>query len=91
MRTHYQRRFFYAGTIGLLIMYASAIILLILSFGGCAIMSGSSKTRHDRRSYFSPRPAAFANELTGSTASRRATRREDHVEEFGSLSSRVLR
>jgi hypothetical protein len=41
MRTHYQKRFFYVGTMGLLIMYAAAIILLILSFGGCAIMSGS--------------------------------------------------
>jgi hypothetical protein len=41
MRTHYQRRFFYASTIGLLTMYAGALILLILSFGGCAIMSGS--------------------------------------------------
>jgi len=37
MRTHHQRRFFYAGTIGLLIMYTTAIILLILSFGGCAV------------------------------------------------------
>ena len=37
MRTHYQRRLFYASTIGLLIMYISAIILLILSFGGRAI------------------------------------------------------
>jgi hypothetical protein len=89
MRTHYQRRFFYAGTFGLLIMYASAIVLLILSFGGCAIMSGSSKIRHDGRSYFGPRPADMANVLTGSTASLRATRQEDHVEEFGSLSSRV--
>jgi hypothetical protein len=41
MRTYYQRRFLYAGAIGLLVMYASAIILLILSFGGCAIISGS--------------------------------------------------
>jgi len=41
MRIHYQRQFFYAGTIGLLIMYACAIILLILSFGGCAIVSVS--------------------------------------------------
>jgi hypothetical protein len=37
MRTHYQRRLFYASTIGLLILYVSAIILLILSFGGRAI------------------------------------------------------
>jgi hypothetical protein len=41
MRAHYQRRLFYAGTVGLLIMYASAIILLILSFGGCGIRAGS--------------------------------------------------
>jgi hypothetical protein len=40
MRTHYQRRVFYAGTIGLLILYACAMILLILSFGGCAIKGG---------------------------------------------------
>jgi hypothetical protein len=37
MRAHYQRRLFYAGTIGLVIMYVGAIILLILSFGGRAI------------------------------------------------------
>jgi hypothetical protein len=37
MRTHHQRRFFYASTVGLLIMYTTAIILLILSFGGCAV------------------------------------------------------
>jgi hypothetical protein len=40
MRTRYQRQFLYVSTIGLLIMYASAMILLILSFGGCAIMGG---------------------------------------------------
>jgi hypothetical protein len=85
MRTHHQRRFFYVGTIGLLIMYAGAIILLILSFGGCAIMSGCSKIRHDRGSYFSPRPAATANELTGSAASLRATRQEDRVKASSAL------
>jgi hypothetical protein len=38
MRIHYQR-LMYAGTIALLIVYASAIALLLLS-GGCAIRPG---------------------------------------------------
>ena len=39
MRLYFRRRFIYASTIDLLIMYASAIALLVLS-SGCAISAG---------------------------------------------------